>query len=92
MPKYRRTYTVDFKLQILNLVKQGESRKNICREYDLRKSTLNNWISNYRKIESNSALYNQNKDKVANYLRGEIVRLREEVEILNQAVLILSRK
>lgn len=72
MSKYRRTYTVDFKVQMLNLFMQGETRANICREYDLRPSTLNNWISNFRNFGSYSILDNQNQDKIVNYLRREI--------------------
>lgn len=92
MPKYRRTYTVDFKLQMLNLIMEGQKRANICREYNLRPSTLNNWISNFQNFGSHSIMDIQSKDKVAKYLKSEIVKLREEIDIINQAIFILSRK
>lgn len=39
----RRTFTEDFKRQIVQLYQNGKSRKEIIREYDLTPSSLDKW-------------------------------------------------
>ncbi|WP_217608781.1 transposase, partial [Bacillus sp. GbtcB15] len=41
----RRTFTAEFKQQIVQLYNSGKPRKEIIREYDLTPSSLDKWIS-----------------------------------------------
>ncbi len=40
----RRTFTVEFKAQMVKLYENGKPRKDIIREYDLTPSALDKWI------------------------------------------------
>ncbi|EUJ41571.1 transposase, partial [Brochothrix campestris] len=46
MPRQRRTFTPEFKLQMVKLYENGKSRADIAREYDLTPSGLDKWIKN----------------------------------------------
>ncbi len=43
-----RTFTDEFKQQIVQLYKNGKPRKEIIREYDLTPSSLDKWVSQDR--------------------------------------------
>jgi len=46
MPKKeRRTFTAEFKHQIVQLYQNGKPRKDIIREYDLTPSSLDKWVN-----------------------------------------------
>lgn len=45
MPKQRRTFTAEFKRQMVQLFESGKSRADLVREYDLSASALDRWIS-----------------------------------------------
>jgi transposase len=40
----RKTFTEEFKLQMVQLYNNGKAPSEIVKEYDLSKSTLMNWI------------------------------------------------
>ncbi|MEV2931608.1 transposase, partial [Paenibacillus larvae] len=44
MPRQRRTFTDDFKRQMVQLHENGKSRAAIINEYELSASALNRWI------------------------------------------------
>ncbi|MGO4185489.1 transposase, partial [Paenibacillus sp. TAF43_2] len=44
MPKARRTFTAEFKKQMIQLYESGKSRANIIKEYDLSASAFDRWI------------------------------------------------
>ncbi|MEK5230325.1 IS3 family transposase [Lysinibacillus sp. FSL K6-0232] len=48
----RRTFTEDFKQQIVQLYQNGKPRKEIIREYDLTPSSLDKWVSQSQKSGS----------------------------------------
>ncbi|WP_419146680.1 transposase [Priestia endophytica] len=48
MPRSRRTFTSEFKLQMVQLYENGKSRSDLCREYDLTPSALDKWIKQYQ--------------------------------------------
>ncbi|WP_421663560.1 transposase [Lysinibacillus telephonicus] len=89
MSKQRRTYTVDFKLQILKLYAQGKKRADICREHDLKQSTLDSWIKKYQKINLNQI---QDNKVLVLQLYKEIEEMNEKLDILKKAVLVLEGK
>ena len=41
----RRTFTAEFKQQMVQLYQNGKPRKDIIREYDLTPSSLDKWVS-----------------------------------------------
>ncbi len=93
MTRQRRTFTPEFKLQLVKLYENGKSRTDIAREYDITPSTLDRWIKNYR--ESGSFAAKDNRTEVENELarlRKENQRLLMENDILKQAALIMGRK
>ncbi len=94
MPKQqRRTFTAEFKKQMVQLYENGKSRAAIVEEYDLTASALDRWIKqsnstgSFKEKDNRSAEENELID-----LRKEIQRLKMENDILKQAALIMGRK
>jgi transposase len=48
----RRTFTEEFKQQIVQLYQNGKPRKEIIREYDLTPSSFDKWVSQSEKSGS----------------------------------------
>ncbi|NSL52778.1 transposase [Bacillus sp. P2(2020)] len=93
MKRQRRTYTEEFKLQMVKLYENGKSRADIAREYELTPSALDRWIKNHK--ETGSFKAEDNRSSAENeliQLRKENQRLRMENDILKQAALIMGRK
>ena len=79
MPRQRRTFTPEFKLQMVKLYENGKSRADIAYEYDLTPSftTKDNRTDAENELEK---------------LRKENQRLLMGNDILKQAALIMGRK
>jgi transposase len=94
MPKQqRRTFTTEFKKQMVQLYENGKSRAAIVEEYDLTASALDRWIRQSQ--ASGSFKEKDNRSPEENELiamRKELERLRMENDILKQAALIMGRK
>lgn len=93
MTKERRTFTPEFKQQMVQLYLNGKPRKDIIREYELTPSALDKWI-----MQSKTSGSFKEKDNLA-LEQQELIRLRKENkqllmenDILKQAALILGRK
>lgn len=89
----RRTFTTDFKKQMVLLYQNGKPRAEIIKEYDLTKSTFDRWVQQYMK--SGSFKEKDNRSEEENELirlRKELKTLRMENDILKQAALIIGRK
>ena len=89
----RRTFTPEFKHQLVQLYKNGKRKCEITKEYDVGYSTLDKWI----KQEGNSGSFKE-KDNLTPE-QQELIKLRKqnqqllmENDILKQAALILGRK
>ena len=89
----RRTYTEEFKTQIVQLYKNGKRKCDIIREYDMTPSLLDKWIKQSDETESFKEKDNRST------LEQELIELRKrnkqlemENDILKQAALILGRK
>ena len=91
--KARRTFTSEFKEQIVQLYLNGKPRKDIIREYDLTPSSLDKWVN---QSQSSGSLKEKDnltpEEQELNKLRKEIKQLQMENDILKQAALILGRK
>lgn len=89
----RRQFTEEFKTQMVKLYNNGKKVNEIVKEYDLTRSALERWISNYNKTGSFKAKENRTD------LENEIIKLQKELkyakmenDILKQAALILGQK
>lgn len=88
-----RTFTDEFKKQLVNLYLNGKRKCDIVREYDISPSLLDKWIKQYQGTGSF-----REKDNRSD-LENELIQLRKrnkqlemENDILKQAALILGRK
>ena len=89
----RRTFTVEFKKQVVNLHQSGKSRKEIIDDYDLTPSTFDNWMRQYSQSGSFKAKDNLTPEQIElGELRKENAQLKMENDILKQAALIFGRK
>lgn len=94
MPKQqRRTFTSEFKKQMVQLYENGKSRAAIIEEYDLTASALDRWIKQAQTTGSFKEKDNRSpEEEELTVLRKENQRLKMEVDILKQAALIMGRK
>ena len=93
MPRQRRTFTPEFKLQMVKLYESGKSRAAIAHEYDLTPSGLDRWIKNHQETGSFTAKDNRTDAAIElEKLSKENQRLLMENDILKQAALIMGRK
>ncbi|OCG14755.1 transposase [Gilliamella sp. App6-5] len=89
----KRSFTNEFKKQMVMLYQNGKKRADIVAEYDLTKSALNKWIKQYQTTGEFTAQANcsaQENELIA--LRKENKHLLMEHDILKQAALIIGRK
>jgi transposase len=89
----RRSFTDEFKKQMVQLYLNGKSKAEIIREYDLTPSSLNRWI----KQQQNTGSFKEKNNRTDNqnqliHLEKENKRLKMENDILKQAALIIGRK
>lgn len=93
MSKKLHSYTDLFKKQIVDLISSGKSYKDICSEYKIARSTVQQWVSNYNNSKSFKSKDNRTQaDSDLLSAQKELKILRMENDILKQAALILGRK
>ena len=93
MSRTRRTFTPEFKLQMIRLFENGKSKSEIVREYDLTASALDKWVKNHQNTGSFNHIDNlSEEERELRRLRKDIKQLKIENEILKQAALIMGRK
>ncbi|OLO28109.1 transcriptional regulator [Alkalihalophilus pseudofirmus] len=93
MSKKRRTFTTEFKKQVVALYESGKSRQDIVREYDLTASALDRWITQFQQSGSFKEKDNRSpEEQELIELRKRNKQLEMEVDILKQAALIMGRK
>ena len=89
----RRTFSTDFKKQVVALYENGKSRQDIVREYELTASALDRWITQFRQSGSFKEKDNRPPEEQELIdLRKRNKQLEMEVDILKQAALIMGRK
>ena len=88
-----RSYTDEFKKQLVDLYHSGKRKCDICREYDIATSLFDKW----RKQAENSGSFHEKDNRTPE--QQELIKLRKrnkqlemENDILKQAALILGRK
>jgi len=89
----RRTYTDEFKEQMVKLYESGKPKNEIRKEYDLTATAFNTWIKRSQSTSSYKEKDNRTpeEDELIR-LRKENQKLKMENDILKQAALILGRK
>ena len=89
----RRTFTTEFKQQMVDLYNLGKSRSDIIREYDLTPSAFDTWLKRAKTTGSFAEKDNLTPQQVELMeLRKRNRQLEMENDILKQAALIMGRK
>ncbi len=93
MSKKRRTFSTEFKKQVVALYENGKSRQDIVREYELTASALDRWIMQFQQSGSFKEKDNRPpEEQELIELRKRNKQLEMEVDILKQAALIMGRR
>lgn len=100
----RKTYTEDFKEMIIEVYNTGKPIKEICEEYGVSTTTLNNWINQVQPKEkiSKKPIITTNRNKnngrkeskdieEISKLKKENEKIKMELEILKKAIAIFSQ-
>ncbi len=92
-PRTRRSFTPEFKQQLVDLYKNGKRKCDIIREYDISSSMLDRWIAQ----SENSGSFKEKDNRTPEQqelieLRKQNQQLKMENDILKQAALILGRR
>jgi transposase len=91
--KARRTFTQEFKNQMVQLYLNGKPRVDIIREYELTPSSLDKWVNQFKHSGSFKEKDNKSPEQIElEKLRKRNKQLEMENDILKQAALILGRK
>ena len=89
----RRTFTKEFKLQMVQLYLNGKPAKEITQEFDLTESSIHNWVRQYKNSKSFKAKDNLTPEQLELIKNDKrIKQLEMENDILKQAALIMGRK
>lgn len=89
----RRTFTNEFKEQVVKLHLARKSRSEIVKEYDLTPSAFDKWVRQHKTSGSFKEKDNRTPEQEELIkLRKENQRLAMENDILKQAALIMGRK
>jgi len=89
----RRTFSEEFKRQIVQLYNAGKPRADLCREYDLVPTVINRWIKRINETGSAKECDNRSPEELELLqLRKENKQLKMENDILKQAALIFAQK
>ena len=91
--KQRRTFTEEFKRQIVLLYQNGKRKCDIINEYDIAPSLLDKWIKQAETTGSFKEKNNLTPEQLELIeLRKRNKQLEMENDILKQAALILGQK
>lgn len=96
MTKQRKQYSTEFKLEMVKLIEEQNQRViDVAKQYDIGKSTLENWLKRYRlKLQGKPlaichALTPEQRE--LERLRKENAQLRLERDILKKATALLAQ-
>lgn len=89
----RRSFSEDFKNQMVQLFNAGKPRAEILREYDLSSTAFDRWVKRINSTGSTKENDNRTPEQLELMkLRKENQRLKMENEDLKQAALIFAQK
>lgn len=94
MPKrVRRSFSKEFKEQIVQLHASGKPRAEIIKEYELTPSAFDKWVRQHKTTGSFEEKDNRSPEELELIkLRKRNQQLEMENDILKQAALIMGRK
>lgn len=93
MSNRSKRYSKEFKQQIVDLVNNGKSATDIVNEYEIARSSVCKWVSDFNKTGSFKAKDNRStEENELIKLRKENAELKMENDILKQAALIMGRR
>ena len=86
MSRTRPPYSLEFRQQILELVRTGRTPNELAREFEPSRETIRQWVKQAQLDagERQDGLTRDEKAKIA-HLRREVKRLKQEQEILKKA-------
>ena len=91
--KERRTFSDEFKNQIVQLFNAGKPKSDICREYELAPAVIDRWIKRINTTGSAKECDNRTPEELELIkLRKENNQLKIENDILKQAALIFAQR
>lgn len=89
----RRSFTAEFKQQMVLLYLNGKPRSEIIKEYDLTASAFDKWIKQHQNSGSFKEADNKTPEQIElDRVLKENKQLKMENDILKQAALILGRR
>ena len=89
----KRTYTDEFKKQIVSLYKNGKTTTSLVKEYGISAVAVYKWVKENDNTGSFKAADNRTPEENEMIsLKKELQQLRMENDILKQAALIMGRK
>ena len=96
MPKKRRTYTKEFKLEAVRLVvKQGRTIADVARSLGIRDSLLSQWKARYAQQATEAFPGNGRRtvrDEEVWQLKRELGQVTEERDILKKALAYFAKE
>lgn len=89
MTKVRKTYTPEFKLEMIKLIEeQGQKIGAVANQYEIGESSLKAWLKRYRAEQQGNPLAEGNalteEQREIQRLKKEITQLKLERDILNE--------
>jgi transposase len=93
-PRPRRSYTPEFKAEIVELCQRGErSVGQVARDFDLTETAVREWVKQAERDAGtrHDGMTTAEREEV-NALRRENRRLREDVEILKRATAFFAKE
>ena len=86
--RIRRSFSKEFKLQMVQLYLNGKPAKEITQEYDLTESSIHNWVRQYENTKSFKSKDNMTPEQIELIQKDKrIKQLEMENDILKQAAL-----
>ena len=85
MPKTRAPYPVEFRAEMVRLVRAGRSARELSREFEPSEQTIRNWVNQADVDAGHREGLTTVERKELRHLRRENRILREEKEILAKA-------
>ena len=83
-------YDEEFKKTIVELYNNKKPACEIIREYGISSSVLYKWIREYNPIQTEDGTITTNKE--IQKLKKELLKTKEELEILKKAIAIFTQK
>jgi len=91
--KERRSFSEEFKSQLVQLYNSGKPKADICREYQIHPTVFSRWVNRINQTGSTREADNKSpEEKELIKLRKENQRLLMENDILKQAALIFAQR